>query len=114
MTAKHSPATSLPWDGPVNYGVSKFEVQGPHSRLATVDKLPDAAYIVHAANAYPKLVEALRRSKSMLTTSLAALDAVATGATLTKAEEFAGNIRRDTRASLQETQALLRELGEAE
>ena len=60
MTAKHSPATSLPWDGPVNYGVSKFEVQGPHSRLATVDKLPDAAYIVHAANAYPKLVEALR------------------------------------------------------
>ena len=92
MTAKQ-PATALPWEGPVNYGVSKFEVQGPHSRLATVDKLPDAAYIVHAANAYPKLVKALRNLKEQVECM---------------------NAQQAFGRDYEEAAALLRELGEAE
>ena len=70
MTIK--PATPLPWaheqigvsDAGPN-GVDVFDI-GPvdhegcmRVRVATVAD-EDAAYIVHAANAYPKLVEALR------------------------------------------------------
>jgi hypothetical protein len=97
MTAKHSPATSLPWAEPVNYGASKFEIQGQNSRLATIDKLPDAAYIVHAANAYPKLVEALRETlRDRLT------------------QANLHQLPPGIRARLEAARALLRELGEAE
>ena len=93
MTAKHSPATSLPWAEPVNYGASKFEIQGRDCRLATIDKLPDAAYIVHAANAYQKLVEALRE--------ISCLDGRVIGV---NRDEYAKKVAEE----------ILRELGEAE
>lgn len=60
---KHAPATPLPWKTDENdelppavirdneYGDGIAEVQGEQN---------DADYIAHAANAYPKLVEALR------------------------------------------------------
>jgi len=43
--------TKGPWSDPVNYGASKFEIQGDHFRIATVDKLPDARRIVACVNA---------------------------------------------------------------
>ena len=45
MTTNHTPATPLPWLN-LSPGV------GPRAK--------DVAYRIHAANAYPKLVEALR------------------------------------------------------
>lgn len=42
MTAKHKPATPLPWTSPA---IGRN----------------DHPYMLHAANAYPKLVEALRQ-----------------------------------------------------
>ena len=78
MTAKHSPATSLPWPGLI-----------PEPNFAR----QDAAYIVHAANAYPKLIEALRVS---LRVSSLPFD------------------HADKRANPERLRALLRELGEAE
>jgi len=65
--AKHTPATPLPWSQPSRYGNTMFELQRPVDEHTTVQgpilkncTLQDAAYIAHAANAYPKLVEALR------------------------------------------------------
>ena len=72
MTAKHSPATSLPWPGLI-----------PEPNFAR----QDAAYIVHAANAYPKLVKYIKQ--------------------LTDPDCF-----KDV--AEEEARALLRELGEAE
>jgi hypothetical protein len=54
MTPKKAP---LPWT--VTYdenGSAKFVTEGGD----TVPHLSEAAYIAHAANAYPKLVQALR------------------------------------------------------
>ena len=56
---KHTPATPLPWQA------VQSDVRGYGNPRGIVysddDTLPqDAAYIAHAANAYPRLVEALR------------------------------------------------------
>lgn len=45
------PATALPWD--TLYPATRFG-------LGATEREQNAAYAVHAANAYPKLVEALR------------------------------------------------------
>ena len=61
MTTEKQPATPLL--EPVPYGATKFEVQRegiPAHRVATFDTLAEAKAYVHAFNAYPKLVEALR------------------------------------------------------
>ena len=61
MTTEKQPATPLL--EPVPYGATKFEVQRegiPAQRVATFDTLAEAKAYVHAFNAYPKLVEALR------------------------------------------------------
>ena len=56
------PATPLPWtfreSGPTAYGVLG-SVHIPRERSAKHNTRDDAAYIVHAANSYPRLVEAL-------------------------------------------------------
>ena len=73
---KHTPATPLPWNicsngkaaknhafGEANCPTVVGEVYGrgyPIGRGSSPGSLRDAAYIAHAANAYPKLVEALR------------------------------------------------------
>ena len=59
MNKKQKPSTSLPWEPiklPGHYGV----VNEQDLRVCESQDSEDAAYIVHAANAYPKLVEALR------------------------------------------------------
>lgn len=69
MSIKHTPATPLPWTA-INWEVNKrtklrqHALRGPDypvnlRGLATGPEQRDAAYIAHAANAYPKLVEAL-------------------------------------------------------
>lgn len=67
MAAKHLPATVLPW----RVGDAGHTIFGPPNGLpspaivATVNnkvgnrRLVNAAYIAHAANAYPKLIAAL-------------------------------------------------------
>ena len=68
---KHTPATPLPWiamhygDGTVRTrnnwgdGVGNLVAESA-SQEHPVAKVANAYYIAHAANAYPKLVEALR------------------------------------------------------
>ena len=59
MNKKQKPSTSLPWEPiklPGHYGV----VNEQDLRVCESQDSEDAAYIVHAANAYPKLVEALQ------------------------------------------------------
>lgn len=52
------PATPLPWKRVANGRVLSIPDYG---QVTSSDTYPrDAAYIVHACNAYPKLVEALR------------------------------------------------------
>jgi hypothetical protein len=57
MTTKN-PATPLPW------AATAYGLYGParpeDGRIADFMRTKDAAYARHAANAYPKLVEALR------------------------------------------------------
>ena len=68
MTTKHTPATPLPWETTSMVGDEWHERvvrRGwPSSELRDLDcgNHQDAAYIAHAANAYPKLVEALLES----------------------------------------------------
>lgn len=55
MTTKHQPATPLPWksvSGCLNPDFSMTLDPSVHTA--------DTAYIAHAANAYPRLVEAVR------------------------------------------------------
>ena len=67
------PATSLPWsieqigvtnmgpDGEDVFDIGPCDREGAmHKRISTVAGYSDAAYLVHAANAYPKLVELVR------------------------------------------------------
>ncbi len=54
---KHAPATPLPWNVEDNGRL----IVAPNTTLPRYrDSAADAAYIAHAANAYPQLVEALR------------------------------------------------------
>ncbi len=62
MTTKHTPATPLPWQGYTS-GYDLSIVARQHTLAEKVCRgigASDAAYIVHTANAYPRLVEALR------------------------------------------------------
>lgn len=76
MTVKHQPATPLPWhQGPIDGGENANnecvfdkdgEIVADCGARATLDAMDwpecekNAAYIAHAAVAYPKLVEVLR------------------------------------------------------
>lgn len=57
MTTSHTPG---PWAGPLNTGLTKFEIQGGGKKIAVVESLPDAAHIVRCVNAHDDLVAALR------------------------------------------------------
>lgn len=70
MNTNHKPATALPWA--VDHTPSGFEVVNEET-LFTVARVPtsqrsmsprmmesNAAYIVHAANAYPQMIETLK------------------------------------------------------
>jgi hypothetical protein len=98
---KHTPATPLPWRvGAVTparfpaYPIVGDVIVADVSIRARGGSDKDAAYIAHAANAYPKLVEALR-SGIMSLEAFVAIDRIP-----------ANN------AGLRDMRALLRELGE--
>ena len=89
MTPKHTPATPLPWRVVEHRGKRIF-INGPlredgqygadsHS-IACLYNLTnwqaDAAYIAHSANAYPLLVETLRKAQAMRPVLLAQYGAV--------------------------------------
>ena len=101
---KHKPATVLPWKP--FYSLTRGEVCGggnaENYRLTAKIARDDAAYIAHAANAYPRLVAALR-------SQIADLEAVYDAAKSKKSgvEVTLGMFRR-----LNTARALLRELGE--
>lgn len=79
MNTKHKPATPLPWAF-VDNGMQIIAREAPaqirpvsvahatraHANYNTNNALVDVAYIAHAANAYPKLVEALRETSARL------------------------------------------------
>lgn len=56
MTVKNAPATRLPWESISNLCLRVAERSGP-----VLDLIADLRYAKHAANAYPKLVESLRK-----------------------------------------------------
>lgn len=58
-----------------------------------------------------ELIEALRGQHAALSVTLAAVDAAATGATLTSTDGYASNIRTEARKQLQSVSALLSRLG---
>lgn len=62
---KVKPATALPWDyasieNSILPGAVLVDSEGDCICRVPLDKIDDTIYIAHAANAYPKLVEALR------------------------------------------------------
>ena len=73
MNTNHKPATALPWEAiPYRYVLNSATRARIHaeSNAPVIDdanpSLDDAAYIAHACNAYPELVEALRRCQAAL------------------------------------------------
>lgn len=113
MTTKHTPATPLPWRVIEERGNRPaIYVNGPLRADRTADlnsrsiaKLynltgwqADAAYIAHAANAYPKLVEAL----------LECVDAIEA------ADQPKSDLPEWQRERVSNALALLRDLGEIE
>ena len=67
MTNKHQPETPLPFVADEKTIITNREKSGRiHGRFEAKERISDgiaakdAAYLAHAANAYPKLVEALR------------------------------------------------------
>jgi len=70
-TPKHTPATPLPWEqgpsglnervmGSSRSGYSRTHICNVKSAMSPNICSADAAYIAHAANAYPRLVAALQ------------------------------------------------------
>ena len=112
MTTKHKPASPLPWSvGPMAGGIfdgkdlpicriywpKKVDL-APVERRTEIAEISNAnaSYIAHAANAYPKLVEALRDLRRIA---------------YTYQEGTVRNMLDMPR--FKEAEALLRELGEA-
>lgn len=99
MTIKHQPATPLPWTA---YAMGdRIEVyqddgqgNGDAINVTTRDGQPNAAYIAHAANAYPKLVQALRDAAEAIQNPMGA--------------------RRSKDGAAAAANALLKKLGEAQ
>lgn len=98
VKAKHQPATPLPWRVSPSLPAEVQQESGIHTiGIMGMDGAVNARYIAHAANAYPKLVEALREIETIN-------------------DESAGDCRRrmGTRRgnSIVVARDLLRELGE--
>ena len=71
----HNPATPLPWVEALTgqIGTSVFDGAGrvvastdTHRYTAGEREIQDATYIAHAANAYPRLIEALRDALTLI------------------------------------------------
>lgn len=68
MTTKHTPATPLPyWMAKTLVGdVVKYAIGSGDKEIGVYDRREDALFAYYAANAYPRLVEALHNAKDML------------------------------------------------
>jgi len=91
MSTKHSPATPLPW----HFGSAVNPViWGANSRVCYADFHPlyneDAAYIVAACNAYPRLIAALET-----VAALSDSDGITTGKPLSNAIDQASTLLRE-------------------
>jgi hypothetical protein len=100
MNTKHKPATALPWqkESPmqgIRGGEGSQHIYTAHASGNYKTREQDAAYIVHAANAYPKLVEALRHA-------------------IKEADGYCDDEHGHPANTLDAERALLRELGESE
>lgn len=111
MTAKHSPATSLPWHPDLNriyangdkapqIAYCPKESEGRHG-IKRSESEDNAAYIVHAANAYPKLVAEVENLIDLLESAVRAM-------------QYAKTQSHNEEAAIKRANRLLRELGEAE
>lgn len=107
MSTKHKPATPLPWHLGVKQAERIIYTQDGwavanatvyHGHEDAEDCKRNAAYIAHAANAYPRLVEALRK-----------LEAEANKVRVNMVNVKEG---RALGESVNDAAALLRELGE--
>ena len=58
---EHTPATPLPWIVNLRRHVVTADASQDAAHCKGSNGVEDAAYIAHAANAYPRLVEALRK-----------------------------------------------------
>ena len=95
MRIKHQPLQPLPFStGSLNKTIAAADGE----YVAETASIQDSEYLTHAANAYPKLVEALRRKIA---------EREALNASLYK------TIKDASDAELDADKALLRELGEA-
>lgn len=73
MTIRHQPVTPLPWQTELD--LDSVDIVGPLEQHLFIgrggsetleERAKDSDYAVHAANAYPKLVEALRETSKEL------------------------------------------------
>ena len=118
MTTKHKPATALPWeatrrDDPsgknwicsdVGQAVNLGGLVVTRTLSPAANGFEDAAYIAHACNAYPKLIEALRSMEQWARDLSEQSDA--------NALDGLERLRREHCLQYNDARALLRELGE--
>lgn len=95
--AKHQPATPLPWYTPALSG-KLYDGRGHSSPLAcdgvigvmtTKNQAGDADYAIHASNAYPKLVGALRHLLAASRATCPTVEAI------TEAKALAAHVLRE-------------------
>lgn len=63
MQSNHQPVSTLPWS---TGSIDKVIRDSTKEHLADTAAIADAAYIVHSANAYPKMVMWLRNVAEVL------------------------------------------------
>lgn len=106
---KHTPATRLPWQQNHHKRRQVCDADGEFrgcGRIANAIAVQDAAYIAHACNAYPKLVEALRKMAERTDQLCGTVN------TLSNAQGLGRKVWPNDFNDV--AQDLLRELGEAE
>jgi hypothetical protein len=108
---KHTPATPLPWRIYKGGEFGSLDLNGDGDYSGKGYSSQDAAYLLHAANAYPRLVEDAQQRKAALT-SLYLMCADKVFSKSPQVREFAAMMQRELDAEAQRTSALLRELGE--
>lgn len=130
METKHNPATALPWT-PVseraNEGMGapvETELRGADrqvavrlGRLYNARQKQDAAYLAHAANAYPQLVAALRSAKMRLETIRDLMESQADAKLNGERKKYnykraALQMNEEAHAEIEDARAILRSLGE--
>lgn len=117
-TVARVPEHALPWHvAEDSYQRSTVDVCSVPRRacVSQSEDYMDAAYIVHACNAYPRLVEALRRCESAMTYSAATVSPGNRQSEGDRASIHAGRAEssyRQLHYGVEDIRLILRELGE--